>query len=371
MRIVFVSSVAAGGSGTSQRQLARRLADRGHDVELLAATPSSRMVRQLYDRQVDLTSGRLRSSRVRPALLALQRLWGTRIRRSATPDFPTGLAVVPENAYRRLAAAGRPDVVVASSIERVSWRRLRGQLRAAGIPSVLYLREQSAIGHLTITGGPPDLLLANAVSLAAAAEAAGYACTVVPSVVEVERARTESSRRAVVLVNPIPLLGGDRLFPIAAARPDIPFVVQESGLLSSDERAEVQRRAAGLPNVEIRPFSSDPAAVFRDARVLLVPHRVDNRPRVVLEAQTNGIPVIASGYPGLVESVGAGGIVVADTDDPGPWIEAVAELWDDPVRYAALVDAAREHAARPEVDPEQVVDRFEELVTGLVRPARS
>ncbi len=79
MQIIFVSSVAAGGSGTSQRQLARRLADRGHRVDLLAATPTSRVVRPLYDHQVDLST-RLRSSRVRPALLGLQRPWGRRLR---------------------------------------------------------------------------------------------------------------------------------------------------------------------------------------------------------------------------------------------------------------------------------------------------
>ncbi len=372
MQIIFVSSVAAGGSGTSQRQLARRLADRGHSVHLLAATPTSRVVRPLYDHQVDLST-RLRASRARPALLALQRPWGRRIRRADTPDFPTWFAAVPENGYRALRRRARPDVVVASSIERVSWRRLRAQLRAEAIPSVLYLREASAIGHLTITAAPPDLLLANAASLAGAAVEAGIACEVVPSVTEVDRARVDSSRETILLVNPITLLGGDRLFPIAAARPELRFVVQESGLLSGEERTRVHRLAAALPNVEVRSFASDPAAVFRDARLLLVPHRVDNRPRVVLEAQTNGIPVIASDYPGLNESVGSGGTLVEDTDDPMPWLRAIDEALT-PGRYERLVVAARAHAARDDVRPERIVDRFERLLDDLVRgdatPAR-
>ena len=96
---------------------------------------------------------------------------------------------VPENAYRTVRARFRPDVVVASSIDRVSWRRLRAQLVAGGIPSVLYLREASGLGHLTRSGAAPDLLLANAASLAEGARAAGYECEVVPSVVETERSR--------------------------------------------------------------------------------------------------------------------------------------------------------------------------------------
>lgn len=365
LRIIFVSSVAAGGSGNSQRQLARRLAARGHSVDLLAASPTSRLVRPLYDHQVDLST-RLRAHRARPALLALQRPWGSRRRRLDTPDFPTWLAAVPENAYRGLARRSPPQVVVGSSIERVSWRRLLGQLRATGVPSVLYLREESAVGHLTISHAVPDLLLANAESLAAAARAAGHECVVVPSVVEVDRARVESSRRAVLLVNPIAILGGDRLAPIARARPDIPFVVQESGLLTDSERVAIVAATRDLPNVELRPFSPDPAAVFRDARVLLVPHRVDNRPRVVLEAQTNGIPVIASDHPGLVESVGPGGRIVADTDDPGPWVEALAAVWDDDAGYRGLVEAAAQHASRDDVVPERIVERFEALVGALV-----
>jgi glycosyltransferase involved in cell wall biosynthesis len=123
--------------------------------------------------------------------------------------------------------------------------------------------------------------------------------------------------------------------------------------------------ADALPNVEVRPFTSDPARVFRDARVLLVPHRVDNRPRVVLEAQTNGIPVIATDHPGLVESVGPGGRNVADTDDPRPWIDALRSLWDEP-GYSAAVSAARAHAARADAAPDAVVARFERSLERVV-----
>lgn len=366
MQILFVSSVFGGGSGLSQRQLARRLASRGHGVDILAADGREGLTATLYERQVDLST-RLRSSPVRPALLAVQRPIGRRVRRLDTSDYPTWVTPVPENGYRTLRRKARPDVVVASSIERVTWRRLRAQLRAEGVPSVLYLREESAIGHLTITNAPPDLLVANAESHAERARALGYACAVVPSVIEVDRSSTTSTGEVVLLVNPIHTLGGDRLWPMAAARPDIRFVVQESGLLSDSERAAIAAAAAVHPNVEVRPFSPDPARMLRDARILLVPHRVDNRPRVILEAQANGIPVLATDLPGLAESVGPGGDLVAPDATPDEWSTALGRMWDDPERLARLGARALEHARREEVAPEAIVQRFEGLLEQLVR----
>ena len=364
MRILFVSSVAAGGSGVSQRELAQRLAARGHHVEMLAAAGDRDFVRRLYERQVDLST-RLRGNVLRPVLLAAQRPWGQRLRPGSAAEYPTWVSAVPENGYRRLRRRARPDVVVASSIDRVTWRRLRSQLVADDVPSVLYIREASGLGHLTISQAPPVLLLANAESHAARARAAGFECEVVPSVVELDRSRTDTSRVTALLVNPSDLLGGDRIWPIADARTDIHFVLQESGLLSDRERSVVHALAEARPNVSVRPYTDDPAEVYRDARVLLVPHRVDNRPRVILEAQANGIPVIASAYPGLAESIGPGGVIVEDADNPAAWTRVLSSVWDDPTRYENLVDAARTHAHRSEVDPVRIVERFEQLLTQL------
>ncbi len=365
MKFLFVSHDTRGGSSVSQRQLARRLTDRGHQVEILAGRPDSRFVRPFYERQVDLST-RLRGNPLRRPALALERPVGRRIHRVETLDHPTWMCVVPENAMRTLWRRFVPDVVVAASIDRVSWRRIRAQLQRAGVPSVLYLREASGKGHLTVTGAPPDLLLANAESLAAEARAAGYDCTVVPSIVEVDGARTETTRSAVVLINPIEMLGGDRIWALAKARPDIPFVVRESNMMSPEEHAAVARELPAHPNVTVLPYTTNPADLYRDARILLVPHRVNNRPRVVLEAQTNGVPVLATEFPGLLEAVGAGGMLVPNDAPPQRWIDALGAMWDDPERYAALVDAATRHAARDEVDPEHVVSQFEALVTELV-----
>ena len=261
MNILFLSSTRVGGSGLSQRQLAARLIARGHRVAILVDPEKGhRLTRYLYKRQVNLST-KLRGHPVRPLLLAVQRPFGGRAVRASEYDVPVFYSPLPENAYRTVRRRFAPDVVVASSIDRVTWRRLRAQLRADGIPSVLYLREDAAQGHLSISNAPPDLLLANAASLAERARAAGFDCTVIPSVIETGAARVTSTRERILLVNPIRSHGVDRLWAVARARPDIRFVAQESWPLSEPARAEVLAEAARLPNVEFRARTADQAFV--------------------------------------------------------------------------------------------------------------
>ena len=61
------------------------------------------------------------------------------------------------------------------------------------------------------------------------------------------------------------------------------------------------------------------------ARVLLVPYRVDNRPRVVAEAQSNGIPVPASALPAHREA-GTRGVLVPGDASIRAWGDAGVDL---------------------------------------------
>ena len=370
MNILFVSTTRIGGSGLSQRQLAARLITRGHRVVILADPEDGhRITRSLYKRQVNLST-KLRGHAVRPALLAVQRPFGRRAVPAPEYDVPDFFSPVPEHAYGTLRRRLVPDVVVASSIDRVSWRRLRSQLRADGIPSVLYLREDAALGHLTVTNAPPDLLLANTGSLAQRARDLGFECLVIPSAIETDVTQVESTRERVLFVNPLPSHGVDRLWAVAGARPDIPFAVQESWPLSGRDRTQVLARAAGLSNVEFRSRTADLGSIYRDVRLLFAPHRLDNWPRVVAEAQANGIPVVASAYPGLIEAVGPGGVLVEPEAPEAAWIEAVGRVWDDVAEYDRLAEAARHHADRAEIDPEVVTSTFEEALRSLVEGHR-
>lgn len=366
MRVLFVSGVAIGGSTRSTRELARRVAARGHDVAILERTSATGARQYVHKRAVNLRV-KLGSSLAARIVDAAAATIGRRPRREPDEgDLEIWSTILPENSLASVRSAFRPDVVVASSVSRTGWRRMRDLLTHDGVPSVLYIREEAGIGHLAISHAPPDLLLANAHTYAEAAVALGYPATMIPSVVDLDPCRVESSRERVLFINPVASYGVDRAVAIAAARPDVLFAFVEWWDLDDAARATLDGQLAELPNVELRATASDPAELYADASVLLTPYTLDMRPRVVIEAQVNGIPVLATDLPALRETVGAGGILVPPEASIAEWVDALGELVDDPERYALLDAAARVHAARVEVEPEAVVSRFLDALTGLL-----
>ncbi|MEO7268503.1 MAG: glycosyltransferase [Knoellia sp.] len=367
LRLLFVSWSTVGGSGQSQRQLAAQLADRGHEVQFLVHDRrSARVMRAAYGQLSDL-SARLDERAAGRAVGWLRDRPGQRMRVSEVDGFTHHWTPLPQNALRSVVESFPPDAVIVSSVDRWVWRRIHDVCGSRGIPTVLYLREEASLDHLG-TGSIPSLLVANTPSLAARMEERGFSCAFVPSVVDVSATATESSRTSALAINPIPLKGSDTVWELARRLPEVPFVVQEGWPLRGPQLEDVLRRSAALPNVEFRRTTEPGPGLYGDARVLLAPYLVDSRPRVVLEAQANGIPVIASDVPALVDAIGDGGLVASvDSDDSlDQWVEAVRSLWDDGALYARLSEAARSHAKRPEVRPESIGEEFERLVHGIV-----
>lgn len=360
-RILFVSSTTGGGSGRSQRSLVRDLTARGVAVRLLVdddrpAATMRRVAERLADASVRLSS-------VAP-IRWLESLPGRRPSTITIEDTEMLASIAPHNAARSLIDEWRPDVVVGSSIDRYTWRRVRERCERATIPTVLYIREESALDHLDVEP-THTALIANAQSLADAAIAAtNRPCTFIPSVIDTTPTLTESSRRVALLVNPVETHGVDLVWDLADRLPDITFVLQESWELSEHEQNHVQAHIATRPNIELRRRQPPGPALYGDARVLLVPHRIDNRPRVVAEANANGIPSLVSDHGGLREAVGEHGMVLPD--DVEAWANALQGLFSDADTYHRLCDAARQQAARAETTPTVVVDRFEAAIASIL-----
>jgi glycosyltransferase involved in cell wall biosynthesis len=363
VKVVFVSGVSVGGSARSTRELAGALARRGHDVTVVLGRPRPAWADRVFQRGVNAWVKLEPGPASVPVLAALR--WvghGSSPVVDDTSGADVRLAYVPENAYLEFLDP-RPDAVVVSSTWRAPWRWIRADLDRRAIPSVLYVREDHALGHLTVSDAPPDVLVANAEAHATRLAAAGHEAVVLPSVIDRTASAVESTRRTVLLVNPVPEYRVDLVDALAQARPDIPFVLQESWPLEPEARAEVDRVVGARGNVEFRPRVDDPTDLYRDARVLFAPYP-SGRPRVVPEAQHNGIPVLAAAQPALAEAVGEGGALV-DLDAPASvWLDALTALWDDDAHYADLSHRAREHDRRPELDPDHIVERFEALLAG-------
>jgi glycosyltransferase involved in cell wall biosynthesis len=130
------------------------------------------------------------------------------------------------------------------------------------------------------------------------------------------------------------------------------LVAKVAELLGLDIRA--------MDNVHLAANVSSASSIYAVTRVLLVPSLLESAGRVAVEAELNGIPVIASNRQGLPETVGDGGFllpVAADVDSVegcaaiALWLDVIARLHMDPVFYEQARRSAL-NAARPQASGE-------------------
>jgi glycosyltransferase involved in cell wall biosynthesis len=367
VRLLFVSSTTIGGSGRSQRELAVKLRSFGHEVEFVVDDDSpSRVIRWTYEQLSD-AAARWRDRSGAVVLRALDSVPGRWTRRRRIGGLDHQVTAVPENAVPRALDAFRPDVVVGNSLMRLTWRKIRELCVARGVPSVLYVREVTSLDHWGPGETPADLVVANAQSLAAEVRRRGVACAFVPSVIDTDVTRTESKREVVLAINPIESKGVDIVLALARRLPEVRFVLQESWPLDASQLDGLRRACAGLDNVELRRLRPAGPELYADARVVVVPYRVDSRPRVIAEAHANGIPVVTADVPALREAIGLGGVCV-DVDDLDGWCREIERLWNDEAAYEAMCEAAFAHSRRPDIEPTSVARSFERLVLDLLSP---
>jgi glycosyltransferase involved in cell wall biosynthesis len=164
------------------------------------------------------------------------------------------------------------------------------------------------------------------------------------------------------MINPHRVKGVDIFLEVARRLPDERFLLVESWPLSAEALAELRKKLAPLPNVEFWRRVPDAEAIYRRTRMLLIPSVwAEAFGRVAIEAQSCGIPVIASRRGGLPESVGDGGLCIDDYLNPAAWVRAIVDLTEDARRYAKLSERARAHAGQDAFNPLGAARRFVEI----------
>lgn len=372
MRILFVSGVSVGGSARSTCELATALAARGHEISVLLPDRMPPLYAYAFRRARNLEIKHGREDGSSSTYRRLLSVVGARAVIEQRGPFLLFRAWRPENAARRLILRTvlKPELVVASSLDRRSWLWLRTFLISRRIPSVLYMREEVALGHLKISGAPPDLLLSNSPAYCLAAQSAGYEAVYIPSVVDVSATSCVSTREAALVINLSRDHGVDTAIALAGSLPWVPFIFQCSWPMSSSEMSALRHSVANLHNVELRPRTGNRSELFAQARVLVAPHVIDNRPRSVLEAQSNGIPVIATDLPGLRDVVGEGGILIPRSASIAEWASVLARMWMDDVLYTDLSNRALQHASRVDAKPAGIAELFERHADDVVARVR-
>lgn len=157
----------------------------------------------------------------------------------------------------------------------------------------------------------------------------------------VDRERVLSRDRdpkEITLINLCEWKGGDVFHAIARRLPKFKFLGVEGGYgdqLNTD-----------LPeNMRILPHGQDMRAVYGTTKILVMPSTKESFGMAGLEAQLNGIPVIASNIKHIHESLGKGAIFV-DRDDLDSWVTVIRRLMSDPDFYMELSVRARANVRR-------------------------
>ncbi len=260
----------------------------------------------------------------------------------ASLGYPVTRAADPERSIARVAREFDASAIVVQSGSRLAPLLIASL--DTGLPTAAYLHNvepHQVGGHLV--ADPQVLYFANSDFTARRwAALAGIASRVIPPVVRTERVLAEANGGHVLFVNPVAIKGVEFLFALAAACPELPFLVVESWNLNPAWRRYCRRRARALGNIRWLDAADDMRPVYAEARLLLMPSLWEEAfGRTVIEAQLNGLPVLASNRGALPEVVGEGGVTL-DLDGPfDGWVSALRDMHTAPERWSAR---AREKA---------------------------
>ncbi|PWG61693.1 glycosyltransferase [Spiribacter halobius] len=337
-----------GGARVTTHEFCRLLKARGHEVAVLC---------QIAHGDRLWLKNRLRS-----------RLTGSKFPEDRSQDYSVYRGWQPVAGVSEVARRFAPDVAVANA-------GFTGSVVHAfvknGVPAIAQVStvEFDRMGA-PFPQSPQVAYTANSEFTAGRIrEALDQDCTVIPPLVIPESYTGCEGGDSVLHVNPRRLKGIDITLGLAERRPDIPFHIVEAWG-SSEETHHHRDRAASLPNVTWHDSVSDMRPLYRRARLVIAPSRWPEAwGRVATEAQVSGTPVLASNRGGLPEAVGPGGMLLDPDAGLDAWERALSKLWDDHARYDVLSSAARAHAARPEIQPEILVARFEDVLAQHCRAA--
>ncbi len=282
------------------------------------------------------------------------------------------ISQAPENALPDIAISFQPDMVVGSTMSQPTWASIQETCEALHTATCLYMCDERSVTHLKPTPGyrfrRSDLLLASNKRYVTAAERVGAKAHYLPPLVDLSPAQVQSTRERILLIDPRPEYGVQVVEELAAHFRTIEFVLQESTPLSNSDKVNVDEILAKHPNVIYRSATSDPSKQFRDAMILLAPQLVDEQPASILQAFSNGIPVIANDLPSLRDAVGDVGFIATS---PSEWIDVVTKLWQNPATYRDSQRLTKAFARRKELEPAQVADTFLTLVHETIKERRN
>lgn len=159
----------------------------------------------------------------------------------------------------------------------------------------------------------------------------------------------------ITMVNPSKGKGKDIFLKIAKSMPEKRFLA-----IKGNKILEIEKFIHKLDNLTIVGWTNDIKEYYSQTKIMLVP-AIWEEPfgRIVVEAEINGIPVIASKRGGLPEAVGKGGIIIKDLNNIDEWKKAINSL-DNKSKYNKLSNNAIKHAET--FDFESNFEKFKDII---------
>jgi len=175
----------------------------------------------------------------------------------------------------------------------------------------------------------------------------------------------QRERRYITFINPVPDKGVEIAIEVARSLPQERFLFVK-GKWTGFKQSTLEsflKPAYSLPNVEVWEHQQDMRSVYAVTDISLVPSQFQETfGRVILEAQVNGIPVVAAKVAGIPYTLGKGGILVEPKHEPQAYIEALQRLRTDESFYEQVSALAMQNSQRPEFDSHYQVQHFIDLV---------
>lgn len=179
-----------------------------------------------------------------------------------------------------------------------------------------------------------------------------------------ETAVSSAIPQEVLFVNPVQVKGLKLALQIADAMPEVRFCFLESWPLAGEEEARLMEALATRPHVRFERAMKDIREAFTQAGCLIVPSQWEEAwGRVITEAQTWGLPVIARNIGGIGEALGDAGLLMAADAEAREWVAAVESVLASSALHADLRNRGLQRVQALHSSADDLIDFLESLRT--------
>lgn len=184
----------------------------------------------------------------------------------------------------------------------------------------------------------------------------------------------ERKEQYITFINPVPQKGVKIATEIARLMPEQQFLFvkgrwsgMRNGYLES-----LLTRARKLKNVEVWEYKEDIRSVYKLTKILLVPSQfIETFGRVVIEANINGIPVVAAHVGGLPYTLGKGGRTVVQRDNPEAYVDVLRKYCEDSTLYNEVSAKAVENSKRKEFTQEYQTKNLLRITDNIIQKSKN